>query len=124
MLVTRNEGKTANHNSYVIQGVLCRLIGCSVISSAHVMTDCIILISEQLLLITIQLNHGSTLLSVSLQDAAHLSSVFSENHHNVVRVVLGYDGLQHLLSNIVHKPSFLCATHAGVGRQDILNSHL
>lgn len=55
-----------------MKGVSYNPIGFSVFCSAHIMTDGVIVESEQLLLVTVQLNHGSTFLSVSLQDAAHL----------------------------------------------------
>lgn len=115
-------GKAAN--CYLMKCVLYYLIGCSVICPAHIMTDGVVVKSEHPFLISIQLNHRSTLLSVPLQDAAHLSSVFSQNHHYIVRVVLGYNCLQHFLSNIVQQSALFCTTNTSVRGQDVLHSHL
>lgn len=72
-MVSRNLREADQNRVGTMKGVSRHPIGFfSVFCSAHVMTDGVIVESEQLLLVAVQLNHGSTLLSVSLQDAAHL----------------------------------------------------
>lgn len=69
--VNSNEGENQNKVG-MMKGVSYHPFGLSVFCSTYIMTDGVIVECEHLLLVSVQLNHGSTLLSVSLQDAAHL----------------------------------------------------